>query len=66
MAKGRYSIAAQTELRMAECNGDGVVVGAGPGGGVAAIGAAQLGLRRACAEAREILGGRCLTSVASL
>src|SRR6185369_14817962 len=34
--------------------------GAGPGGYVAAIRAAQLGLRTACAESCETLGGTCL------
>src|SRR6185295_12997083 len=38
---------------------DLVVIGAGPGGYVAAIRAAQLGLRTACVE-REYLGGTCL------
>ncbi|MBK7535108.1 MAG: dihydrolipoyl dehydrogenase [Myxococcales bacterium] len=38
---------------------DCVVIGAGPGGYVAAIRAAQLGLRTACIE-REGLGGICL------
>ncbi len=36
---------------------DVLVIGAGPGGYVAAIRAAQLGLRTACAEGRETLGG---------
>src|SRR5687768_15645914 len=36
-----------------------VVIGAGPGGYVAAIRAAQLGLRVACVE-KEFLGGTCL------
>src|SRR5687767_5720476 len=35
-------------------------IGAGPGGYVAAIRAAQLGLKTACAESRETLGGTCL------
>ena len=39
---------------------DVLVIGAGPGGYVAAIRAAQLGLRTACAEDRETLGGTCL------
>src|SRR5215813_9777596 len=39
---------------------DVVVIGAGPGGYVAAIRAAQLGLRTACIENRETLGGTCL------
>jgi len=39
---------------------DVVVIGAGPGGYVAAIRAAQLGLRAACVESRGTLGGTCL------
>ncbi|MFZ5711088.1 MAG: dihydrolipoyl dehydrogenase [Pseudomonadota bacterium] len=39
---------------------DLIVIGAGPGGYVCAIRAAQLGLRVACAEGRETLGGTCL------
>ena len=39
---------------------DVVVIGAGPGGYVAAIRAAQLGLRTACIEKRDRLGGTCL------
>ncbi len=39
---------------------DVVVIGAGPGGYVAAIRAAQLGLKVACVEKRETLGGTCL------
>lgn len=39
---------------------DLVVIGAGPGGYVCAIRAAQLGMRVACAEERETLGGTCL------
>lgn len=39
---------------------DLVVIGAGPGGYVAAIRAAQLGLKVACVEAEKILGGTCL------
>src|SRR6187200_387792 len=38
---------------------DLIVIGAGPGGYVAAIRGAQLGLRTACVE-REYLGGTCL------
>jgi dihydrolipoamide dehydrogenase len=45
---------------MAETNFDVIVIGAGPGGYVAAIRAAQLGLRTACVESRETLGGTCL------
>jgi dihydrolipoamide dehydrogenase len=39
---------------------DVVIVGAGPGGYVAAIRAAQLGLKTACIESRASLGGTCL------
>lgn len=39
---------------------DVVVIGAGPGGYVAAIRAAQLGLKTACVEFRGELGGTCL------
>jgi dihydrolipoamide dehydrogenase len=39
---------------------DLIVVGAGPGGYVSAIRAAQLGMRVACVEGRETLGGTCL------
>ncbi len=39
---------------------DIAIIGAGPGGYVAAIRAAQLGLRAACIEARGSLGGTCL------
>ena len=39
---------------------DLIVIGAGPGGYVCAIRAAQLGLRVACVEGRETLGGTCL------
>ena len=44
---------------MAE-NFDLVVIGAGPGGYVAAIRAAQLGMNVACIEKRASLGGTCL------
>jgi dihydrolipoamide dehydrogenase len=39
---------------------DLIVIGAGPGGYVAAIRAAQLGLKTACVEKRGALGGTCL------
>jgi dihydrolipoamide dehydrogenase len=39
---------------------DLVVIGAGPGGYVAAIRAAQLGMRVACVEKDSALGGTCL------
>ena len=39
---------------------DVIIIGAGPGGYVAAIRAAQNGLKTACVESRETLGGTCL------
>ena len=39
---------------------DVLIIGSGPGGYVAAIRAAQLGLKTACAESRDTLGGTCL------
>ena len=45
---------------MADNEFDVIVIGAGPGGYVAAIRAAQLGLKTACVESRETLGGTCL------
>ena len=39
---------------------DVIFIGAGPGGYVGAIRAAQLGLKTACVESRETLGGTCL------
>ncbi|MFO6447667.1 dihydrolipoyl dehydrogenase [Erythrobacter sp. NE805] len=45
---------------MSDFDYDVLVIGAGPGGYVAAIRAAQLGLKTACVESRETLGGTCL------
>ncbi|MEQ8967357.1 MAG: dihydrolipoyl dehydrogenase [Azospirillaceae bacterium] len=45
---------------MAESSYDVIVIGSGPGGYVCAIKAAQLGLKVACVEKRETLGGTCL------
>jgi len=45
---------------MATQDHDLVVIGAGPGGYVAAIRAAQLGLKVACIEKEPALGGTCL------
>jgi dihydrolipoamide dehydrogenase len=45
---------------MSDTEFDVIVIGAGPGGYVAAIRAAQLGLKTACVESRETLGGTCL------
>ena len=41
-------------------NFDVIVIGSGPGGYVAAIRSSQLGLKTACIESRETLGGTCL------
>ena len=48
------SAAAEGEMQ------DVIVVGGGPGGYVAAIKAAQLGLKATCVEGRGTLGGTCL------
>ncbi len=45
---------------MSDNNFDLIVIGAGPGGYVAAIRAAQLGMNVACVEKRGALGGTCL------
>jgi dihydrolipoamide dehydrogenase len=45
---------------MSDYDFDVLVIGSGPGGYVAAIRAAQLGLKTACAESRATLGGTCL------
>ncbi len=39
---------------------DVAVIGSGPGGYVAAVRAAQLGLKTACIEKDKALGGTCL------
>lgn len=41
-------------------NYDVIVIGSGPGGYVAAIRCAQLGLKVACVEKNPALGGTCL------
>src|ERR671921_116807 len=45
---------------MADTTYDLIVIGSGPGGYVAAIRAAQLGMKVACIEKRDTLGGTCL------
>jgi dihydrolipoamide dehydrogenase len=45
---------------MSDTQFDVIIIGAGPGGYVAAIRASQLGLKTACVESRETLGGTCL------
>ncbi len=49
-----------TEQNFAKWDFDLVVIGGGPGGYVAAIRAAQLGMKVACVEKRKNLGGTCL------
>ena len=41
-------------------NYDVIIIGSGPGGYVCAIKCAQLGLKTACIEGNEKLGGTCL------
>ena len=41
-------------------NYDAIIIGSGPGGYVSAIRCAQLGLKTACVEGRDTLGGTCL------
>ena len=41
-------------------NYDVIIIGSGPGGYVGAIRCAQLGLKTACVEGRDTLGGTCL------
>ena len=45
---------------MTDTHYDVIIIGGGPGGYVCAIKCAQLGLKTACVEARESLGGTCL------
>src|SRR5436190_9521921 len=45
---------------MPATNHELVIIGAGPGGYVAAIRAAQLGMNVACVEKESALGGTCL------
>src|SRR5882762_10294963 len=47
-------------MAMAQKEHDLVVIGAGPGGYIAAIRGAQLGLNVACVEKEPALGGTCL------
>jgi dihydrolipoamide dehydrogenase len=59
MARPRAAHGGEEE-KMPEKTYDVVVIGGGPGGYVAAIRAAQLGLKTACVEQRKTLGGTCL------
>jgi dihydrolipoamide dehydrogenase len=45
---------------MADSSYDCIVIGSGPGGYVAAIRAAQLGMKTAVVERDDVVGGRCL------
>lgn len=45
---------------MAQASYDLIIIGSGPGGYVCAIRAAQLGMKVACVEKRDTLGGTCL------
>ncbi|XP_043704399.1 dihydrolipoyl dehydrogenase 1, mitochondrial-like [Telopea speciosissima] len=60
----RYSLSLSSFSRSFSSSGyednDVVVIGGGPGGYVAAIKAAQLGLKTTCVEKRGTLGGTCL------
>lgn len=60
----RYSISlnsvSRTFASSSSDDNDVVVIGGGPGGYVAAIKAAQLGLKTTCIEKRGTLGGTCL------
>lgn len=52
--------AAQQRRYASTVEADLVVIGAGPGGYVASIKAAQLGMKTVCIEKDETLGGTCL------
>lgn len=60
----RYSMSltsfSRTFASSSSDDNDVVVIGGGPGGYVAAIKAAQLGLKTTCIEKRGTLGGTCL------
>ena len=48
------------DMAIASESADVVVIGGGPGGYVAAIRAAQLGLKTVCVEMDKTLGGTCV------
>merc|ERR1711962_809134 len=56
----RFGRLGRLSNRLASFDADLTVVGAGPGGYVAAIKAAQLGFKVACVEKGDTLGGTCL------
>src|SRR5580693_2486581 len=59
-SRSRHVSFSTSEYRAMVDRYDVVIIGAGPGGYVAAIRAAQLGLKTACVESRGSLGGTCL------
>lgn len=56
----KYSFSLSRGFASGSDENDVVVIGGGPGGYVAAIKAAQLGLKTTCIEKRGTLGGTCL------
>lgn len=56
----RLNHLARVSSRFATFDADLTIVGAGPGGYVAAIKAAQLGFKTVCVEKGDTLGGTCL------
>ncbi|KAL0457537.1 UNVERIFIED_CONTAM: Dihydrolipoyl dehydrogenase, mitochondrial [Sesamum latifolium] len=58
--KGFHLFRSHQGIRFGSDDNDVVVLGGGPGGYVAAIKAAQLGLKTTCIEKRGTLGGTCL------
>jgi Pyridine nucleotide-disulphide oxidoreductase len=60
VAVGQSALLFRRGFAAAADENDVVVVGGGPGGYVAAIKAAQLGLKTTCIEKRGALGGTCL------
>jgi dihydrolipoamide dehydrogenase len=60
LTAGRVSGAVCCRNYSSQHEADMVVIGAGPGGYVAAIKAAQMGMKTVCIEKGETLGGTCL------
>jgi dihydrolipoamide dehydrogenase len=60
VAVGQSALLFRRGFAAAADENDVVVIGGGPGGYVAAIKAAQLGLKTTCIEKRGTLGGTCL------
>lgn len=59
-SSSKYSFSLTRGFASGSDENDVVVIGGGPGGYVAAIKAAQLGLKTTCIEKRGTLGGTCL------